>query len=101
MCKASDDCKTTSTIPITSFGQISFRTIVACVGSQCLGHGKCASKCNITNGEGWKFTRADSIHSLCICTMIEDGMGCQKLGWKVQKNKSDKIIDKCIGFSWI
>jgi hypothetical protein len=38
---------------------------------------------------------------LCICTMIEDGMGCQKLGWKVQKNKSDKIIDKCIGFSWI
>jgi len=41
-----------STIPKTSFGQINFKTIVAGVGSQCLGHGKRALKCNIMDGEG-------------------------------------------------
>jgi len=25
----------------------------------------------------------DSIHPLCICTTIEDGMGCKNLGLKV------------------
>jgi hypothetical protein len=30
------------------------------------------------------FTRDDSIHPLCICTTIEDGMGCKKLGSRVQ-----------------
>ncbi len=45
-------CKTKSTIPKTSFGQISFRAIVEGVKPQCLGRGQCASRCNITNGEG-------------------------------------------------
>ncbi len=69
-----------STIPKTSFGQISFRAIVGSVGSQCMGHGKHASRCNIIDGEGWRFTRDDSVHPLCICTTIENDMGCQKLG---------------------
>jgi hypothetical protein len=30
---------------------------------------------------------------------IEDGIGYQKLESRVEYNKSDKIIDKCIGFS--
>jgi hypothetical protein len=72
-----------STTPKTNFGQINFKAIVANVGSQCLGRGKHASKCNITNEEGWRFTKDDSIHSLCVCATIEDGMGCQKLGSKV------------------
>ncbi len=38
-----------------------------------------------------------SIHLLCICTTIEDGMGCKKLGSKVQK--SDIIVNICIEFS--
>jgi hypothetical protein len=71
-----------STITKTNFGQIKFKAIVANVGFQCLGHGKCASKCNITDGEGWRFIRDDSIHSFCICSM-ENGMGCQKLRLKV------------------
>jgi hypothetical protein len=37
---------------------------------------KVASRCNMTNGERWRFTRDDLIHPLCICTTIEDGMGC-------------------------
>jgi len=41
-----------STIPKTNIGQISFKVIVADVGSQCMGCGKRASKCNITDGKG-------------------------------------------------
>jgi len=41
-----------STIPKTSFGQISFKAIATSVESQCLGRGKYASRCNITDGEG-------------------------------------------------
>jgi hypothetical protein len=48
-----------------------------------LGHGKRASKCYIMDGEGWKFTKDDSIHPLCICMTIKDDMGCQKLGLRV------------------
>ncbi len=44
-------CKTMSTIPKTSFGQISFRIIIEGVGPQCLGCGQCASRCSITDGE--------------------------------------------------
>jgi hypothetical protein len=39
------------TITKTNFGQINFRAIVAGVGSLCIGHGKHALKCNITDGE--------------------------------------------------
>ncbi len=42
------------------------------------------SKCNITNGERWRFTREYSIHLLWICMTIEDGMGCKKLGSRFQ-----------------
>jgi hypothetical protein len=35
------------------------------------------------DGEGWRLRRDDSIHSFCICMMIGDGMGYQKLGSKV------------------
>jgi hypothetical protein len=45
MGKACNYCKIMSTIPKTSFGQISFRTTVAGVGPECLGRGKCASIC--------------------------------------------------------
>jgi hypothetical protein len=30
-----------------------------------------------------RFIRDDLIHPLCICTTIEDGIGCQKLGLRV------------------
>jgi hypothetical protein len=73
-----------STIPKTIFGQINFRTTVAGVGFQYLGRGKHASICNITNGKGWRFIKDDLIHLLCMCMTIGDGMGCQKLGSKVQ-----------------
>jgi len=46
-----NSCKTMSTIPKTSISQISLRAIVAGVGSQCLGRGKHASKCNIMDGK--------------------------------------------------
>jgi len=59
-----------------SLGQINFRTTSASVGFECFKCGKYASRCNIMDGEGRRFTRDDSIHSLCICTMIKDGMGC-------------------------
>ncbi len=36
----------------TNFGQISFREIVEGLGPQCLGRRQCASRCNITDGEG-------------------------------------------------
>jgi len=49
--KTSNYCKTMSTIPKTSFGQISFGATIASVGSDCLGHGKCGLRCNITNGK--------------------------------------------------
>jgi hypothetical protein len=45
-------CKTMFTIPKISVGQISFRTTIASVGSQCLGLWKRASRCNITNRKG-------------------------------------------------
>jgi hypothetical protein len=72
-----------STITKTNFGQISFKETIVGARSQCLGRGKHASKCNITNGEGWRFIRNDSIHPLCICMTIEDDIGCQKLRLKV------------------
>jgi len=31
--------------------------------------------------------------------MIEDGMGCKKLGLKVQQSKLDRTINICIVFS--
>jgi hypothetical protein len=37
-------CKIVSTTPKTSFGQISFKTIVEGVGPQCLGRGQCKKK---------------------------------------------------------
>ncbi len=77
-----------STIPKTIFGQISFKAIIAVVGPQCLGHGQCGSKCNITNGEGWGFIRDDLIHPLCICTTIEDGMGCKN--WDLESSKTSR-----------
>jgi hypothetical protein len=40
-----------STITKTNFGQISFRAIVTSVGFEWLGHGKHASRCDITDGE--------------------------------------------------
>jgi hypothetical protein len=40
-----------STITKTNFGQISFKVIVAGVGSQCMGCGKHASRCNIMDGK--------------------------------------------------
>jgi len=49
--KVGNYCKTMSTIPKTNFGQISFKVIVAGVGFNYLGRGKCGSKCNIMNGE--------------------------------------------------
>jgi hypothetical protein len=33
-----------------------------------------------TNGKGWKFTKDDLIELFCVCTKIENGMGCQNLG---------------------
>jgi hypothetical protein len=40
-------------------------------------------ECNITNGKGRKFTKDDLIYPFYICTIIEDDMGCQKLGLRV------------------
>jgi hypothetical protein len=48
-----------------------------------MGCGKCGLRCNIINGKR-RFTRDDSIHPLCICMIIEEGMGCKKLGSRVQ-----------------
>jgi hypothetical protein len=69
--------------PFPKLWSISFKTTIVSVRFQCLGHGKHASKCNITNGKGWKFIRDDSIHPLCICTTIENAMRGKKLGSKV------------------
>jgi hypothetical protein len=48
------------------------------VGFKCLGHGKRALKCCITDGEGWIFTKVDVINPFYICTRIKKGMGCKK-----------------------
>jgi hypothetical protein len=40
-----------SIIPKTNFGEISFGTTIAGAGSNYLRHGKCGSRCNITNGK--------------------------------------------------
>jgi hypothetical protein len=45
------------------------------------------------------FARDYSIHLLCVCRTIENGMGCKKLGSKVKESKSDKTINRCIVFS--
>jgi hypothetical protein len=65
-----------STITKTNFGQISFITTIEGVRFKYLGHGKCASKCNITDEEGLKFSKVDMINLFYICTKIENGMGC-------------------------
>jgi len=51
MGKSRNCCKIMSTIPKTSFNQISFRATIANVGSDCMKRGKCGSRCNIMNGE--------------------------------------------------
>jgi hypothetical protein len=42
-----------STINKTNFGQINLSAIIASVGSEWLGHGKRASRCNNMDGERW------------------------------------------------
>ncbi len=81
--KAGNYYKTMSTIPKTNFCQINFKASVTGVRFDFLGRGKCGLICNIMNGERCRFTRDDSIHMLCICTIIEESMGCKKLGSRV------------------
>jgi len=70
-----------SSLPKPTLVKISFNTIFAIVGSQCLGCGKHASKCNIWMGKNEDLQKM--IHSFCICMTIENGMGCQKLRSKI------------------
>jgi hypothetical protein len=72
-----------STITKTNFGQVNFTTTIENVVFKCLGCGKHASRCSITNGKQRRFTKVDLINLISICMKIKNDMGCQKLGLKV------------------
>jgi hypothetical protein len=66
-----------STITKTNFGQISFITTIEGVRFKYLGHGKCASKCNITDEEGLRFSKVDMI----TCSTYAQKL---KMAWDVK-----------------
>jgi hypothetical protein len=74
-----------STISKTSFGQISFKTIVAGVGFQCLGCGKRASRCNITDGDLQKMIRS----TRCVYAQ-QLKMAWDVKNWDQKSNKASR-----------